>query len=442
MLPVEDPLGLHQLLVEALERQPGRQHRVLDVEEPVVPRRQLARLGEPRLGARIGRAHRQVDDLGDAQRPLPDHREAALVPVRVGDDVEGNGEAELARDLERLEVLVGSHPLPQQLEPLLVERLHAEEHVVQAEPTPVREDLLVLDEDIAARLEVVLLPDPATLDLAADGEAVLGLDERDVVHEEDVGLADARQVLGRRLRRRLAVAPAVEGPGAAEGAVPGTAARELGGGAGIEDADEVLVAPAHEVARGRVAVEVVEERRARPRPVARHHARQRLEPRVADRVEHARDDHLALAADDAVDGAPRVLEELGGDERGAVAADEDEAVAAPALGRLRQIDDLGHIGEVIHREADDLGPEALELPRVIPGREGLQVEEPDIVPGRSDGGRHPLQPQRLETQVQLRVHQRTGMHEQHSHGVLPRKGPGSGLCDVRCGVWCPRDRSL
>ena len=131
-----------------------------------------------------------------------------------------------------------------------------EEHVVQAEPPPVLEHLAVLDQHVAAGLQVVLLADAAALDLAADGEAVLGLDERDVVDEEHVGLADPREVLGRRLRRELAVAPAVERPRAAERAVPRTAAGELGRRAGIEHADEVLPAPPREVAGGQVIVEV------------------------------------------------------------------------------------------------------------------------------------------------------------------------------------------
>src|SRR5262249_8813938 len=157
-------------------------------------------------------------------------------------------------DLDRLEVLAGGRALAMELEPLLVERLDAQEHVVEAEPLPVREDLLVLDQHVAAGLQEVLLLDPPALDLPAHREAVLGMDEGHVVYQEHVGLADARQVLGRRLRRGLPIAAAVEGPRAAERAIPGTAARELGRGARVEDADEVLVAPSAEVTRGQVLV--------------------------------------------------------------------------------------------------------------------------------------------------------------------------------------------
>ena len=203
---------------------------------------------------------------------------------------------EATGDLEGLPVLVGRRPLAQALEPFLVERLDPEEHVVQPQSLPVREHLLVLDQDVAAGLEVVLLLDSAALDLPADGEAVLGMDEGDIVDEEHVRLGDAREILGGRLRRGLAIAPAVERPRAAERAVPRAAARELGRGAGIEHADEILVPPPGEVARGLVAVQVFEKCRARSRPMTGHHARQGLELGVADCLEEPGRDHLALAA--------------------------------------------------------------------------------------------------------------------------------------------------
>jgi hypothetical protein len=84
-----------------------------------------------------------------------------------------------------------------QLERLLVERLHAEEHVFQTEPLPVREDLRMAEQHVAAGLEVVPLAHATALELLADREAVLRMDEGDVVHQEDVRLLDAREILGR-----------------------------------------------------------------------------------------------------------------------------------------------------------------------------------------------------------------------------------------------------
>ena len=104
VLAVEHPLRRAPALVELGERQPRRQHRVLDVEQPIVARRQAARLGEPALGARIGRVDADVDDLGQLEAPFAHDAEALLVPVGVGDDVDRDVDAERAREFERLEV--------------------------------------------------------------------------------------------------------------------------------------------------------------------------------------------------------------------------------------------------------------------------------------------------------------------------------------------------
>ena len=47
---------------------------------------------------------------------------------------------------------------------LFVDRLEPEEHVLQAEPLPEAEDVLVAQQHVAAGLQVVLLVDPAALD--------------------------------------------------------------------------------------------------------------------------------------------------------------------------------------------------------------------------------------------------------------------------------------
>ena len=70
-------------------------------------------------------------------------------------------------DLQRLDVLARRDALAVELQPLLVDRLHAEEHVAQAEPRPALEHLRVAQQDVAAGLQVVLLADAAALELAA-----------------------------------------------------------------------------------------------------------------------------------------------------------------------------------------------------------------------------------------------------------------------------------
>jgi hypothetical protein len=45
----------------------------------------------------------------------------------------------------------------------------------------------------------------------------------------------------------------------------------------------------------------------------------------------------------------------------------------------------------------------------------LQVENPNLVSRGTDRRRDPLHPQRFEAQINLAVHQRTGMDEQDPH---------------------------
>jgi predicted Fe-Mo cluster-binding NifX family protein len=216
-------LGLHQLFVEPVQRQRGGQHGVLDVEQTVVAGGQLPGLREPGLGAWVRGLDGHVDDLGDRGGPVAEPREVLLLPCGVGDDVDGHRHAHLARHLQGLEVHVRRGALAEGVQAFLVERLQTEEHVVQSQAPPALEHLSVAQQDVRARLQVVLLTDAATLDLPGDRVPVLGTDERHVVHQEDARLADLGEVVGGRFGRHLPVLATVEGPRAAERAIPGTA---------------------------------------------------------------------------------------------------------------------------------------------------------------------------------------------------------------------------
>src|SRR6202012_1688139 len=115
--------------------------------------------------------------------------------------------------------------------------------VVEAEPPPAAEHLLVADEDIAAGFQAVLLADAAAFELPGDLVALLRLDEGDVVDDEHARRGDARNALGGRLRRQPPVAAAVERPRAAERAVPRAAPGELDRGRRVHYPDEVLAPP-------------------------------------------------------------------------------------------------------------------------------------------------------------------------------------------------------
>ena len=136
---------------------------------------------------------------------------------------------------------------------------------------------------------------------------------------------------------------------------------------------------------------------------------------VRRRLEELRNDLFAFALDDAVDGPARMLEDLPRRERGAVTAHEEEAAREPPLGLLGEIDDLGDVGQVVDAEADGVGCPVIQETEVVGMAEHLQVEDPDIVPSRAGGGGHEFDPERLEPQEDLRVHEAAGVAAQDLH---------------------------
>ena len=138
-----------------------------------------------------------------------------------------------------------------------------------------------------------------------------------------------------------AIAAAIEGPGAAEGAIPRAAARELDRGAGIEHADKILAAVAQQVARRHQIVERLDKAGLRPFAACGDRARNQFDTRPGlDRGEQQRHRRLALALEHAVDRACAMLDQSARGERSAVTADADEDVGQPRLCRFCQVDDL------------------------------------------------------------------------------------------------------
>ena len=312
-------------------------------------------------------------------------------------------------------------PLAVLAKPFLVDGLEPEEHVLQAQTGPQAEHVLVAEQHVAPGLEVVLLANPAARDGLTDLEAVPGLHEGHVVHDEHAGLLDAAEILHRTLRADHAVAPTVERPRAAERAVPGAAAGELDRRAGIERAEKVPPAVPEQVTGGHEVVQVLHQTSRRPLAVEGDDASHLCDRAaiVLDRFEQREHRRLALALHDAIDGSAGVLEELLRDERGAVAPDEHEGVGPPGASQLRQIDDLGNIRQVVARECHHVRLPVIDEPEVVLVRGRLQIDEPGLVARPADGGRDQLEPEGLEAQEDLRVHQGTGVDGQDSHGSAP-----------------------
>jgi len=101
-----------------------------------------------------------------------------------------------------------------------------------------------------------------------------------------------------------------------------------------------------------------------------------------------------------------------------VAAQKHETARHGLLGRGGDLHRLRHIGQVVERDAQRLGPERDQLSGQVGGREDLAVQHADVVPGLPGGGRHPLEPQRLQPQENLRIHQATRMNQQQTHDHL------------------------
>src|SRR5580658_6109522 len=131
-----------------------------------------------------------MHDFGDAQCPFTYDGETALVPIRFGDEIDRDAYANLARNFQGLGVDASRGALAMCLQPFLVDRFEAEEHVFETEAPPIGENLLAAAEHVGAGLQIVIFPDFALFELAADGKAMLGMDEGDVIDDEDVALID------------------------------------------------------------------------------------------------------------------------------------------------------------------------------------------------------------------------------------------------------------
>jgi len=161
--------------------------------------------------------------------------------------------------------------LPKALNSLIASSSHPEEHVFEAQLLPETKDFLVPEEDITACFEVVLLLDAGAGDRLSDRQPVPLLQEGDIVDDEDAGLTDRSQILDRSLWADQPIASAVKGPGAAEGAIPRTAARKLDGGAGIERAEKIFPAMAQQRRAGIKSFSSGRSRAAGPLPRRSRH---------------------------------------------------------------------------------------------------------------------------------------------------------------------------
>src|SRR6201987_2395051 len=162
VLLVENLLGAHELFVKAIERKLGGEDGVLHVEEAVIARGKVSRLGDPGLRSRIWRVDGDVNDLGDLQRPFADGFEVALVPIGIGDDVYGGVNVQRSGAFEGFDILFYGDALAVALEALVIDSFDTEKHIFQDEALPHFENFFVAYEDIAQRRHELTLRYPGS----------------------------------------------------------------------------------------------------------------------------------------------------------------------------------------------------------------------------------------------------------------------------------------
>jgi hypothetical protein len=214
-------------------------------------------------------------------------------------------------ELQRLEIAPERDALAELPQSVLVDRLDAEKDVGDAELLPELEHFLVAKQHVAARFQIEVLADALAGDRLANRKTVLVLDEGDIVDDEHPRLADGGEILDHPFRADRPIAAAIERPGAAERAIPRASARELNRCAGVQDADEIFAAMAHEIARRPHLVEMLDEGRSWPlavgsdgaghlgdgAAVARNRLKQLDDAGLALTLEHAIDGTLAVHQD-------------------------------------------------------------------------------------------------------------------------------------------------
>src|SRR5438445_13671339 len=112
-----------------------------------------------------------------------------------------------------------------------------------------------------------------------------------------------------------------------------------------------------------------------------------------------------------------MLDEGGRGEGGAVSPNTDKGLRQARLRRLRKVDDLRNVGEVVARKSDDIRPPALEQSEKGGMVLDLQVDQLNRMPGLPRRLRDQLEAERLEPQEYLRVEERARMYAEKPHEI-------------------------
>ena len=116
---------------------------MLHIEEPVVKRGKLTGFSMPGFRAWVRSVDGEMHDFRHTDGPFLDEEKLRFIPVRIGNKVDGNDQAELTRHLQGLQILIEGDALAVQVQCLFVQRLDTKKHIQEAEPLPIREDFTV-----------------------------------------------------------------------------------------------------------------------------------------------------------------------------------------------------------------------------------------------------------------------------------------------------------
>jgi hypothetical protein len=150
---------------------------------------------------------------------------------------------------------------------------------------------------------------------------------------------------------------------------------------------------------------------------------------------------FSLPPENAVHRSSGMPEHIPGDERGAVSAGKKKGVIQNPACFPHEIDHFRNIGQIVDRK-----PYRVRFPlryqaKVILVVFHLKIDKTNIVTGVSRGCSKEFETERLQTQIDFRIHEGAGMNGEKSHGSSFEK-QRSGLTGIGFSETCIRITTL
>jgi hypothetical protein len=143
---------------------------------------------------------------------------------------------------------------------------------------------------------------------------------------------------------------------------------------------------------------------------------------LSNRIQQPGDGRFAFSGQHAIHSTIGVPQNFVRNKRDAVAAHTNKRIRQQVTRRSRQINNFGNVRKIIAAERDYIWPPALNPAEIVPVRFALQIDQPRRVPGALRCSGHKLQAKRLQSKINLRIHQTTGMNRQKFHFFTAGRG--------------------